>query len=139
MTQLVDMPNVPDTTPEGCQIVYTIGWHLVPVYIRNNLHHFVKFSARDAAFFKHNRGAQGTLYLEATLDAGRFIHPMHMGHLLSSECDFGHESSYEATGKAIKADVLQVLCMLFLSQKPTLAPTGLTSLAPYPYRTLAGF
>lgn len=85
-----------------------IGWLLVPNYMKENLRHFSTVSAMDAAFTKKSKGAQGTFYLEATLDANRHIHPMAIMHLLSTESTFGynhlHMGMLRAYGNQLAAE-----------------------------------
>jgi hypothetical protein len=75
---------------DGKPVDYVIGWFFAPNYLRENLQHFVPWSAIDVTFAKANSGGQGCFYLEATLDAENRIHAMGMMHLYTVENNFGY-------------------------------------------------
>jgi hypothetical protein len=79
-----------DVTSERLPIDYIIGWVLVPNYMRINLKHFVPWSAIDVTFAKTYAGAQGCFYLEATLDAENYVHPLGIMHIFTVENNYGY-------------------------------------------------
>jgi hypothetical protein len=101
--------------------------------LRQNIKHFNKYSAIDCAFMKRFGGGQGTLYLEAVVDASRQIHGALVMHLIATECDFGmdlhhkhaniaYDGEFNKQGRVCGSDGGISLCKGIKTHRPQVHP-----------------
>ena len=104
--QCANPPNFRTHHDDGVECRYVVGWFFVPSYMVELRSRMVPVSALDAAHMYHP--AQGTIYVEATQDMLKRIHPVAIMAFLGAENWAGYrlmmEQELVAYGESKKLD-----------------------------------